>query len=330
MLDHLAFAALDATVEHGAALRELLGELTVEAQRLMYAEHRSAGAGGPAGALTVTLGFGPGIFDQRFGLASRRPVALAELPAFPGDALDAAICGGDLCVQVCADASPKAGEALARLVAVCRGAARVRWSQRGFMRRLRGERPDGRPRNLLGFKDATANPRRGKDLDRHIWVGGHERTWMLGGTFLVVRRVRVLLDAWQQLSVHEQERVIGRHRDSGAPLGRTHEFQAMPLHDDTIPANAHARLAAPQSNGGIALLRRGYSYDNGTDAHGHRDAGLFLLLYQRDPRRQFVPLQRRLAGRDALGAFTRPVGSAIIAIPPGTIPGQPLGHGLFT
>jgi deferrochelatase/peroxidase EfeB len=289
----------------------------------MRAEHRPPGAEGPAGALTVTLGLGPGIFDARFGLAARRPVALADIPPFPGDALDAAASGGDLCLQVCADAAPKAAAALARLTAAGAPAARARWAQHGFMRRAPDDRPDGRPRNLLGFKDATGNPRRGKDLDRHVWIAGRDRTWMLGGTFLVVRRVRVLLDAWQRLTLDEQERVIGRHRDSGAPLGRTHEFEAMPLDDDTIPADAHARLAAPQSNDGRTVLRRGYSYDNGGDA------GLFLLLYARDPRRQFVPLQRRLAKRDALNRFTCPVGSAIFAIPPGTRGGEPLAHRLL-
>ncbi len=152
---------------------------------------------------------------------------------------------------------------------------------------------------------------------------------MLGGPFLVVRRVRVLLDAWNALSLEAQERVIGRHRDSGAPLGRRHEFERIGLDDETVPFDAHARLAAPQANAGVTVLRRGYSYDNGIDAHGHRDAGLLLLLYQRDPARQFVPLQRRLAEHDALTPFTRPVGSGIFAVPPGTRPGQTLAHELL-
>ena len=327
VLDHLAFAALDVTVEQTADLRDLLAGLTAEAERLMRAEHRAAGR--PAGTLTITFGLGPGIFDERFGLASRRPVALAPLPAFTADALDPAICDGDLCIQACADVLSKADAAIARLTAIGADASRIRWSQQGSMRRLPGEHPHGRPRNLLGFKDATGNPRRGRDFDRHVWISGRERTWMLGGTLLVVRRVRVLLDAWRALSVAEQERVIGRHRDTGAPLGRTHEFDAMALDDDTIPPDAHARLAAPQSNGGATVLRRGYSYDNGCDAHGRRDAGLLLLLYQSDPRRQFVPLQRRLAEHDALTRFTSPVGSAIFAIPPGALPGQPLAHDLL-
>ncbi len=294
----------------------------------MRAEHQPSRR--PAGTLTVTIGLGPAIFDERFGLASRRPVALSELPAFPGDALDPATSGGDLCLQVCADSPPKAEQALARLVAVANDAAFVRWSQRASMHRRPGERPEARPRNLLGFKDATANPRRGKDLDRHVWVSRGERTWMLGGTFLVMRRVRVLLDAWNELSLEAQERVIGRHRDSGAPLGRSHEFESMPLDDDVVPPDAHARVAAPQANAGATILRRGYSFDNGIDDQLKRDAGLLLLLYQRDPRRQFIPLQSRLAERDALTRFTRPVGSAVFGIPPGAAAGQTLAHDLVS
>jgi deferrochelatase/peroxidase EfeB len=327
VLDHLAFAALDVIAGDGAALRDLLADLTIEAERLMGAARRPPGAPGPAGGLTLTIGLGPGVFGDRFGLAARRPVALAQLPRFPGDALDAAASGGDICIQACAADPGSAGGALARLLAVAEPAAVVRWSRCGSMHRHESDPANGRPRNLLGFKDATSNPRRGRDLDRHVWIGGRDRTWMVGGTYLVVRRVRIALEGWLKLSPEEQERVIGRHRATGAPLGRRHEFDPMPL-DATVPPDAHARVAAPQP-GEAPLLRRGYSFDDGVDEHGDRDAGLLLLLYQRDPRRQFIPLQRRLAESDALRRHTRPVGSAIFAIPPGAPPGQALAHDLF-
>ncbi len=314
LLDHLAFAALDVTTGAIAQLRELLGELTLEAERSMRAAERE---------LTVTIGLGPGVFGARFGLAARRPVALAELPQFPGDELDPAHCGGELCIQACAADPARAGDALAALVAVAAPAAAVRWSRRGSMHRLASDPPQGRPRNLLGFKDATSVPRRGRDLDRAVWAGRGDRTAMAGGTYLVVRRVRVLRESWNALSPREQERVIGRRRDSGAPLGRAHEFDPMPL-DGTVPADAHARVAAPL-DGELALLRRGYSYDD-----GHGDAGLLLLLYQRDPRRQFVPLQQRLAREDALARLTRAVGSAVFAIAPGAQPGEAIGADLLS
>jgi deferrochelatase/peroxidase EfeB len=191
------------------------------------------------------------------------------------------------------------------------------------MHRRAGDEPHAPPRNLLGFKDATSNPRRGKDLDRHVWVGGRDRTWLLGGTYLVARRVQVLRDAWDALPDGAQERVIGRDRHTGAPLGRKGEFDRVPL-GDPMPPDAHARVMAPRLNDGISLLRRGYSYDAGSG-----DAGLLLLFYQRDPRRQFVPLQRRLAEHDALRHYIRAVGSAVFALPPGAGAGQALAHGLL-
>lgn len=329
VLDHLAFAAFDLTRTGRAELLELLRTLTGESERLMCAQHRPPDRGGPAGSLTLTIGLGAAVFDERYGLAARQPVGLTALPRFPGDALKPEACGGELCIQACADERATADHAVSALTAIGQGAIRMRWSQRASMRRWPGERPEGRPRNLLGFKDATGNPRRGKDLARHVWITGRERDWMLGGTYLVVRKVRVLLDAWNALSLAEQERVIGRHRDTGAPLGRSHEFEAMPLTDPRIPADAHARLANPRANGGLTLLRRGYSYDDGVDADGHADAGLLLLLYQRDPRRQFIPLQRRLAERDALARYTRTVGSAVFAIPPGAQGAASLGDRLL-
>jgi len=327
ILDHLQFAALDIAGGSLSDVRDLVGELTLQADGLMRARHRRSGA--PAGTLTVTVGLGRSLFDDRFVLAAARPVALVELPAFGGDRLDLQRCGGDLGVQICADSPDSAADALQRLTDVAAPVARVRWTQRAAMHRSPLDPPRGRPRNLLGFKDATANPRRGKDLDRHVWVTGRERTWMLGGTFLVVRGIRVLLDRWEALSLPEQERVIGRHRDSGAPLGASHEFGRMPDDDDVVAPHAHARVASPQANGGATVLRRGYSFDNGRDRYGQHDAGMFLLLYGSDPRRQFIPLQRRLAEHDSLTRYTRTVTNAIFAIPPGTRPGQPLGNALF-
>jgi deferrochelatase/peroxidase EfeB len=292
MLDHVAFGAFDATAACAGELSEVLKELMAQAAALTSATPRR----------TVTVGLGPGLFDDRFGLASQRPVALRELPAFPGDELDPALCGGDVCIQVCADDRLDAADALQRMISMLAGAARLRWRQDGFVHRER----DGRPRNLLGFHDGVDNLRRGRDLDRHVWVTRGDRTWMVGGTFLVVRRIELRLAAWRALAVAEQERVIGRRRDSGAPLGGRHPFDRLPLETDAIAPDAHVRLAAPRTNGGAAMLRRAYSYDG----------GLLLLAYQADPRRQFVPVQWRLAEHDALSRFSRPFGSAVFALPP--------------
>jgi deferrochelatase/peroxidase EfeB len=316
-LDHVAMAAFDLTGDVG----ELLRGWSREAEKLMRAR---------PGAVTVTFGLGPGTFG-RGPLAGRRPIALRALPSFPGDALDPAISSGDLLAMACASEPAAAAETLRRLGAVAGGSAAPRWRQDGFVHRERGRGP---ARDLLGFRDGTMNLRRGRDLDRHVWAGSGDRPWMAGGTYMVVRRIRILLDAWDALPLEAQEAVVGKQRESGAPLGRRREFDAVPLEavrpggEPLIPLDAHARVAAPRTNGGVALLRRSYSYDNGGGPDG-RDAGLLFVCFQRDPLRQFAAVQRRLAEHDALSRFARHVGSAAFAVPPGARPGGFIGDALL-
>jgi deferrochelatase/peroxidase EfeB len=309
LLDHLVLASFDAE----NASPDLLASWSDEAERLMTAHHTGSS---PAGALTITFGFGPGIFETE--LRDRRPAALRPLPPFDGDALDPAMCGGDLCIQACAEEGAAAAEAVRRLTAVAAGVGAPRWTQTGHLRRNRGDAPRGRPRDPLGFKDGTHNPRRGRDLDRHIWAGAGERTWMAGGSYLVVRRIEVDRKAWERLEEPAQERVIGRHKSTGAPLGGRAEFD--PLRFDALPGDSHVRLTAPRMNEGAIMLRRSYTY-------GDRE-GLVFLAYGRDPWRQFVPMQRRLAEHDALSEFTTHVGSALFAIPPGARAHGFIGAGL--
>ena len=271
---------------------------------------------------------------ERFGLRRARPAALAPLPAFAGEAIDPAISAGDLCVQACAAEPQAARDAVRRLAERAGRAARPRWIQDGFLR-ADPRREGGSPRDLLGFKSGTNNVRRPRDFDRHVWVRDRDRSWMVGGTYLVVRRIRVDMREWSRLARNRQERVIGRQKPSGAPLGRRGEFDALPLDAATadgepvVPLDAHSRAAAPRTNAGAAMLRRSYNYNNGPGRDGGRDAGLLFLAYQQDPRRQFVPVQRRLGEGDALSAFTRHVGSAVFAIPPGAPPGGFIGEPMF-
>ncbi len=292
-LEHLALAAYDVPA---ADLREALTAWSAAAEAAMRAE---------PGALTVTIGLGLGAFEGE--RAAARPRALRELPPFPGDALDPALCGGDVCVQVCARDAAAAAAALPV-------GTKPRLLQHG---RLHDFHPERSPRDPLGFRDGTNNLRRPRDHDRHVWIASGDRTWMLGGTMLVYRRIEVDLERWRALDLAEQERVVGRHRDSGAPLGMRREFDAMRA--ERFPAGAHAREAAPSVNRVPPMLRRSYAFDG----------GLLFLAFMRDPRRQFVPVQRRLAEHDALTPFLRHTGSAVFAIPPGASPGGFVGDGLF-
>ncbi len=351
--DRLAFAAFDLTTTDRAAVQIMLGLWAAAAQQLV----RGRPVGGdpapeapppdtgealdlaPAG-LTVTVGFGPSFFDERLGLAGRRPAALAELPPFAGDRLQPARSGGDLCVQACSDDPVVAFHVLRNFARSARGTAVLRWTQLGFGRTSTTSRTEDTPRNLMGFKDGTNNIR-GVDapaMDAHVWVGTEtDQPWLAGGCYLVARRIRMLLESWDADSLADQERVFGRAKTSGAPLTGRGEFDPVRLDarkpDGTpvIDPHAHIRLAAPATNGGLRILRRGYSYTDGVDPDtGLLDAGLFFLAYQQDPRRQFVPLQQRLATRDNLNEYLRHTGSAVFAMPPGLSgPGDWFGRQLL-
>lgn len=333
--DRLHFAAFDVKTKDRAELVKLLKDWT-EAARLMTAGH-PVGEGGYGGLpeappddtgealglkasrLTLTIGFGPGLFAKgRFGLEGKRPDALVDLEQFPGDNLDLARSGGDLCVQACADDPQVAVHAIRQLARIGFGKIAVRWSQLGFGK-TSSTTPDAQtPRNMMGFKDGTRNVSGTDDaaLEKHVWVGaGDGSDWLTGGSYLVARRIRMHIETWDRTSLGEQEDIIGRDKGEGAPVGKSKERDEPFL--KAMKPDAHVRLAHPDSNSGATILRRGYSFTDGTDGLGRLDAGLFFLAYQRDVRKGFIPLQRNLSKNDSLNEYIQHVGSAVFAVPPG-------------
>ncbi|MGN6612411.1 MAG: iron uptake transporter deferrochelatase/peroxidase subunit [Angustibacter sp.] len=337
--DRLAFAAFDVTTDDRAALRDLLAEWTAAAEAmtrgaavpgtssLPSAPPADTGeaVGLPASGLTVTIGFGPSLFDDRFGLGVRRPVALQPVPALPGDELDPRRCGGDLVIQACANDPQVAFHVVRNLARIGAGTVAMRWSQLGFGRTSTTSRTQSTPRNLMGFKDGTRNIV-GEDLAamrQHVWAGAESRqAWMDGGTYLVARRIRMLVEAWDRDVLSDQEAVFGRRKHSGAPLTGTVEsddpdYAATNAGGEPVIADgAHIRLASPENNDGLRILRRGFSYTDGIDDLGLLDAGLFFISFQRDPE-QFVTLQRKLGRHDALNEYIKHTGSGVWACPRG-------------
>ncbi|MER6360158.1 iron uptake transporter deferrochelatase/peroxidase subunit [Kitasatospora sp. NPDC001527] len=291
-------------------------------------------------SLTVTFGFGAGLFDKT-GLADRRPAGLEPLPAFPADALDPARGDGDLFVQIGADDALVAVHALRVLQRQAAGTAALRWQMSGFARTPGATATPMTGRNLMGQIDGTNNPRPGEDgfaAKVFVAAGGEQPAWLAGGSFLVFRRIRMLLDNWEALPVERQERVIGRRKADGAPLGapagageRAPVDLAAQGPDGSlaIPADAHVRVAAPAANGGAAMLRRGFSYHDGLLADGSPDAGLLFLAFQADPRTGFTPVQRKLARGDGLSRFLRHEASGVYAVPPGAPQGGYVGQTLL-
>jgi deferrochelatase/peroxidase EfeB len=339
--DRLAFAAFEVTTTDVKQLTLMLGRWAAAAARMTTGQpigpvdlspsapplDTGEAEGLGSSRLTITVGFGPSLFDHRFGLAGHWPAALQPLPALPGDGtLEHARSGGDIGVQACADDPTVAFHVIRNFARLARGTAVMRWSQLGFGRTSSTSTVQATARNLMGFKDGTRNIKAedAADLDQYVWVGQEtDQSWMTGGSYFVVRRIRMLIESWDTDRLSDQEATFGRTKASGAPLSGKDEFDIPDLAAKTaegllIPANAHIRLASPDSNDGQKILRRGYSYTDGIDpVTGLLDAGLFFIAYQKDPHKQFVPIQRKLGGQDALNEYIRHTGSALFAAPPG-------------
>jgi deferrochelatase/peroxidase EfeB len=292
----------------------------------------------PASALTITFGFGPDLFEKggvdRYGIAARRPAALQTLPRFVGDALEADASGGELCIQACADDPQVAVHAIRNLSRIAFGRARIRWSKLGFGRTSKTSSEQLTPRNLFGFKDGTANILGDDDaaMTQHVWSDGP--AWLAGGSYLVARTIRQKIEPWDRQQLAEQDRIIGRSKGEGAPLSGGTEFTEPDFSkkdasgSPAIDMHSHVRLAHPDFNQGIRLLRRGYNFVDGNDPLGSLNAGLFFLSYQRDPER-FVTIQRALRS-DLLNEYIQHIGSAVFAIPPGAKQGSYVGAALFS
>jgi deferrochelatase/peroxidase EfeB len=241
-------------------------------------------------------------------------------------------------VQACADDPQVAFHAVRNMLRIGRGLAELRWMQLGFGSNTATTTGEATPRNLMGFKDGTRNLRvdDARSMDRFVWVGREEpQAWFRGGTYVVARRIRMLIEAWDRDALGDQEAVIGRRKGSGAPLTGAKEHDTPDLRrtgsdgQPVISARAHIRLAAPATNDGVAILRRGYAYTDGIDPRtGLLDAGLFFICFQRDPETGFVAIQRRLGASDALGEYIQHTGGGLFAVLPGVGAGGYLGEGL--
>jgi len=345
--DRLHFVAFDLLTNDRAELVALLKAWTAAAERMTQGKDAGpiGAVGGvpeappddtgealglPPSKLTLTIGFGPSLFvdaqgRDRFGIAGHKPTALRDLPAFVGDEIDPSISGGDIAIQACANDPQVAVHAIRNLARIGFGTVAVRWTQLGFGRTSSTSREQRTARNLMGYKDGTNNLKveDTKLVNGHVWVAPRDdQAWMASGSYLVTRRIRMMIEPWDRTPLADQDGIIGRSKGTGAPLTGKREFDLPDFAakdasgERVIPDIAHVRLAHPDQNNGARLLRRGYNFVDGSDGFGRLDAGLFFIAYQRDPAKAFIPVQRRLSV-DVLNEYIRHVSSGIFACPPG-------------
>ncbi|MFC9661153.1 Dyp-type peroxidase [Nocardia sp. NPDC127606] len=333
---HVAFAGFD--LAPGVGREDVIGLLRIwtdDASRLTQgipalADTEPELAARPA-RLTVTAGFGPELFTVT-GLTARRPSWLRQLPPFPVDRLEPAYTGADLVLQVCAGEATTVAHAVRVLSKHVKSLVTVRWVQRGFRDAPRGQTM----RNLMGQVDGTVNiAPRTVDFDRLVWDDGASTPWLTGGTSLVLRRIAMDLDSWDELDADGRELTVGRRVTTGAPLTGTAENDEPDLAAvdrngiPVIPPSSHVARAR-HTHDGERFLRRGFNYDEAPAPGQLSNSGLLFVAYQRDVDAQFLPVQQRLAEFDALNEWTTPVGSAVFAIPPGVpAAGNYLGQQLF-
>jgi deferrochelatase/peroxidase EfeB len=325
-------AAFDCTVTNAAELSLLMYELTDRAWFLTTggtppdlgvgeppSDSDVLGPVVPADGLTVTLSVGSSLFDERFGLGRRKPLLLTPMPPFPNDSPDPAWLHGDLLLQLCANHPDTIHHAIRDITKHTSGSMQLRWKIEGY---ASPPRPSGTPRNLLGFKDGTANPT-GSLASSLVWVDDPaEPGWARGGSYQVVRLIRMLVEFWDRVSINEQQNMFGRRRDSGAPLDGNSEFDtpdyAADPHGYVIPLDAHIRLANPRTKATAdqRIIRRSYNYDLGVDENGNLQAGHIFIAYQQDLRRQFETIQTRLIN-EPLVDYVQPFGGGYFFTLPG-------------
>jgi len=331
--EHATLASLDAIAPDRATLLGALTQLSGQARALTagyaFGQHDRDEPPPDSGmlgtrvtpdALTVTIAFGASLFDDRFGLHDKRPAGLVEMPRFPGDEIDPDRAHGDILVTLNANQRDTVLHAMRELLRPLRGALAVRWTLDGFLSADRGPSARSSRRNLFGFRDGTSNPT-GAQRDALLWLP-RSAGWAAGGTFQVVRVIRQHVEFWDRVGLLEQENMIGRDRDSGAPLGGSSEFENPHYEQDPkgerIPLDAHIRLANPRTpqTESQRIVRRGFNYHRGVDAAGQLDDGLIFTAFNRSIQDQFEVVQKRLAG-EPMTDYITPVGGGYFFAPRG-------------
>jgi deferrochelatase/peroxidase EfeB len=291
--------------------------------------------------LTVTVALGASLFDSRYGLGARKPTQLETMRAFTHDNLDPRISDGDLLLQLCAGHRDTVGHAMLDILSHVSGGMRIRWRIDGFRF---PPRPVGIPRDWMGFKDGITNPdpTDTREMNQVVWVqpGPPEPAWTAGGTYQVVRIIRMHLDTWNKVPIEQQEHIFGRRKVSGAPLYATSPTvtdQLDPVYTNDpqgllTPLDCHIRLAnpqTPQTAASSSILRRSFQYDQSPDVGGNPDMGHAFCCFQQQLT-SYIDMQNRLES-ELLVPYISPIGGGYFFALPGVRDAHDYyGRGLLT
>lgn len=344
-------AAFDVISSRRKNLIDLLTRWSIAAERMMAGElvgdpkafrdvpptdtGETMGLG--PGALTITIGFGESLFEKdgedRFGIKEFMPEPLrGGIPRMAAEKLDDTICYGDLIVQACAEDPMIAMHAIHNMTRIAFGTASLRWSQLGYGRTSSTSTAQLTARNLFGFKDGTSNIKAeetAEELNEHLWIQPEDSAgaWAAGGTYLCTRKIKQMMEVWDELLLSDQEQIIGRDKLHGAPLSGGDEFTDPDFEktdeagNPLIPVDSHVAVVNPNNNNGRRMLRRGYNYMEGNDRLGRLEGGLFFIAFVRDPQTNFIPILRKMVN-DQMTEYLQHIGTSLFVCPPGLKPGD--------
>lgn len=345
---HGVVAAFDVRDETRDELRETLRSVSDATEQVMSGEAYEQRDGGfppfdtgvlgsvpGATGTSIIVGFGESLFDDRFGLVDRRPIELQRMPRFANDYLVREHRShGDVSITISADTADAVNHAMRQIMRATRGRLTPRWSREGYNTLFESfEAGEAPTRNLMGFKDGTSNPDP-HDSDRMadlVWVADDDDQpdWAVGGTYQVIRVIRMQVEFWDRTRLNEQEAIFGRRRADGAPLGQDEETDApdFPTHDPGLESHiARANPRTPGSERNL-ILRKGFNYSSGLDENDQLDQGLIFMSFQRSLESGFITVQRRLDG-EVLEEYIRPLGGGFFFVPPAPADGEFLGERL--
>ncbi|MFI7019901.1 Dyp-type peroxidase [Streptomyces sp. NPDC050164] len=271
------------------------------------------------GSVAAWLALGEGAFSS----SADKPRHLKRMPSFAGDVLDPVQSHGDLLLHITGSSARAVRQATEQTLRAL-AQQQVRWRADGTRPENRTEDGRGLSRNPFHFTEGHGNPATAAEITERATVrtGQGEPSWAVGGSYEVIRIIRLATGFWDRDTVQEQERIIGRRRNGrwldGTPSTERAVFAADP-HGKTTPLDAHVRRAAPDRRKPPPMVRRGYNYHRAPD-----DQGLIFSCFQSDLVKGFEAVQHRLQG-EAMAKYTLTTGGGYFFVPP---PGDAWLHAL--